>query len=103
MFYEHTVHAPNGFNSFYCQGLIVNLAALLRLGPRLPVLRIIQDNKYLMWLTLGLLLRQIRSTFDEPLDKQTIVICQFLRISMFALGIWKGFVRDRQVSVKKAA
>jgi hypothetical protein len=92
--YEYTTHTASGFNSFLCQGLIINLAAWLRLGPRLPLIRYVQDNKYLMWLLLGLLMRQIRPIFDEPLSRNMNLLCQGLRISMFMLGIWKGWLRD---------
>jgi hypothetical protein len=94
--YEHTVHAPNGFNSFWCQGVILNCAALLRLGPRLPVIRYVQDNKYILWLVLGFLLRYIRPFFDmkEPVATNIYIMCQILRVSMFSFGIWKGWIRD---------
>jgi hypothetical protein len=104
--YEHTNHAYNGFNSFYCQGLIVNLAAILRLGPRFPIIRYVQDNKYLLWLTLGLLLRYVRPIFDEPLSREAMFMLQALRLSMFGLGVWKGWLRDyfatKTQPVKKA-
>lgn len=94
VFYEYLVFAPSGFNCVLCQGFIINLAAILRLGPRFPVIRYIQDNKYLLWMALGLLLRYIRPTFDEPLSRNMNILCQGLRISMFGLGVWKGWLRE---------
>jgi hypothetical protein len=88
--YEHTSQAPNGFNSFYCQGLLVNLATLLRLGPRIPILRIVQDNKYLLWFSLGMLLRYIRPMFDEPLSAEQMMILQGIRLAMFGLFFYKA-------------
>lgn len=94
--YENRFHAPYGFNSFLCQGLITNLAVWLRLGPRLPVLRYVQDNKHVMWFLLGLLLRYVRPWFDteEPVSTNLYIVCQAARFSMFGLAIWKGFIRD---------
>jgi len=93
--YEHWMFTELPLNSFLCQGVIINLSTMLRLGPRIPILRLLQDNKYLLWLSMGLLMRQIRPIFDEEeLSKETVITCQFLRISMVALGIWKGFLRD---------
>lgn len=105
---EYSTYSPAGFNSFMCQGVIVNLAALLRLGPRFgggsggvlglvwqPIL-FVQNNKYAMWLVLGLVMRAIRPYFDskEPLSRQVQLICLVLRLSMFGLGLWKGWVSD---------
>ena len=95
-FYENWFHSPSGFNCLYCQGLILNLATLMRLGPRLPLVRYVQDNKYLLWILLGCLLRYIRPWFDtrDPLSTNLLSICQVARFSMFGLGLWKGFIRD---------
>jgi hypothetical protein len=95
--YEYSFHAPYGLNSFLCQDLITIVATWLRLGPRLPLLRYVQDNKYVMWFLLGLLLRYIRPWFDteEPLSPNLNVVCHVARVSMFGLAIWKGFLRDR--------
>jgi len=93
--YEHGFYAEQPYNSFLCQGVIINLSVMLRLGPRVPILHHVQDNKYLLWFCMGLLLQRIRPIFEEEeLTKETVIICQFLRFSMFALGVWKGFLRD---------
>jgi hypothetical protein len=94
--YEHSVYAPNGFNSYLCIGLIVHLAAVLRLGPRLPLLRHVQDNKYLLWISLGCLLRYIRPWFDtkDPIPTNLLIVCQVARGAMLMLFLWKGFLRD---------
>ena len=106
--YEHAFYTRFPWNSFLCQGVIINLSVLLRLGPRLPLVAVVQDNKYLLWFVMGLVLRQIRPMFEqETLSVQTIWICQCLRVSMVALGVWKGFLganarrkRDPRASTK---
>ena len=98
--YEIWNYTALPLNTFLCQGVIINLATLLRLGPRLPVVRCVQDNKFLLWLSLGLLLRKIRPVFDqeEDISKETMNLCQFLRISMLALFVWKGFWAESRKS-----
>lgn len=91
--YEHAVYTRLPWNSFLCQGVIINLSVLLRLGPRLPLVAVVQNNKYLLWLVMGLVLRQIRPMFEqETLSLKAISVCQCLRVSMVALGVWKGFL-----------
>ena len=91
--YEHAYYTRFPWNSFLCQGVIINLSVLLRLGPRLPLIAWVQDNKYLLWFCMGLVLRQIRPIFEqERLSMETVLICQCLRVSMVALGVWKGFL-----------
>ena len=94
--YEFGVNAPNGFNGFLCQSFIANIAAVLRLGPRLPVVRHIQDNKYILWILLGFLLRNIRTFFDtkEELPYRLGNIVQLLQVLVILLFVWKGWVRD---------
>jgi ABC-type glucose/galactose transport system permease subunit len=98
--YKH--HSPQpGLNAFFCQGLIANLAALLRLGPRLPALRIVQDNKYMLWISLGLLLRCIRPIFDAELSAEMRAVCDLLRFAMVGYGVYKGFLHDALVAKRR--
>ena len=94
--YEYGGNAPNGFNGFLCQGLIANIATVLRLGPRIPIIRHIQDNKYVLWIVLGFLLRYIRPFFDtkEALPHPFGTIVQVLRGLVFLLFAWKGWIKD---------
>jgi hypothetical protein len=94
-FYEFGVHDPYGFNSFMLQGIITNCATLLRLGPRIPIIRYIQDNKYVLWIILGFTMRYIRPYFysKEPLPRISTIFL-ILRLSFIILGLWKGWVRD---------
>ena len=94
------------YNHRVCQDLITLLATLLRLGPRLPVISILQNNKYLMWLSLGLLLRQIRPYFDNAgeggLSEQVIFLRHILIGAVLLVWLWKGFLRDRyRIGVEK--
>ena len=94
--YEFGVNAPNGFNGFLCQGFVANVATILRLGPRFPIVRHIQDNKYILWILLGFLLRNIRTFFDtkEELPYLLGKTVQLLRVLVFLLFVWKGWIRD---------
>lgn len=85
--FEFWKHTTLPVESFLCHGVILNLATTLRLGPRLPVIRHVQDNKYLMWFCLGLLLQRIRPIFEQELSRETMILCQVLRILMLALGV----------------
>jgi hypothetical protein len=94
--YEYGFNAPNGFNGFLCQGLVANIATVLRLGPRIPIIRYIQDNKYILWILLGILLRNTRSFFDtkEELPYPLGAIVLIFRVLVFSLFAWKGWIRD---------
>jgi len=94
------------YNHRVCQDLIMHSATLLRLGPRLPLLKYIQNNKFVMWLLLGLLLQKIRPYFDQAgeggLSDEVIFIHRLLVVSTLTLWTWKGFVRGRiGVNVEK--
>ena len=84
---------------------MIDLAVLLRAGPRLPLLRYIQDNKYLVWLTIGLLLRWLRPIFeldDENFPAELVIIERINKGAMVSVFVWKGFLRDKlRVDVKK--
>jgi hypothetical protein len=94
--HEYGMNAPNGFNAFLCQGLVANIATVLRLGPCIPILRYIQDNKYILWISLGLLLRNIRTYFDteDELPYPLGTVVRIFRVLLFSLFIWKGWIRD---------
>lgn len=94
--YEYGENAPNPLNSILCQGFIANTASILRLGPRIPIIRHIQDNKYLLWIMMAFLYRYIRPFFDtkEELPQPFGTIVQSLRVLLFSLFLWKGWIRD---------
>ena len=93
---EYGSYSPNGFNGFLCQGLLANIATVLRIGPRLPLFRYVQDNKYVLWILLGLLLRYIRPFFDtkEDLLHPFGTLVRVFRILVFTFFVWKGWIRD---------
>ena len=94
--HEFITYAPNGFNSFLCIGFLESVASILRLGPRVPFVRYIQDNKYVLWIVVAMLCRYIRPYFDVvPLPSNTLALALGGRALQFSLGIWKGFIRDR--------
>lgn len=93
--YEHAYHTRLPWNSFLCQGMIVSLSVLLRLGPRLPLIRLVQDNKYMLWICMGLLLRQVRPIFErEHLAMETTIVCHGLLAATVALSLWKACLCD---------
>jgi hypothetical protein len=73
--------------------LFARLATLLRLGPRLPIIRYVQENKYVLWLLLGCLMSMVRSLFDKPLSSAMVTLCKVMRLVTVAPGIWKGWPR----------
>ena len=84
-------------NELVCRDLIFHGAALLRLGPRLPVVSVIQNNKYLLWLVVGLLLRKFRYVFEgeEPLPGEIYVLRYTLIALLVTVFVWKGILVDR--------
>lgn len=77
-------------------GMLIDAAVLLRMGPRLPLLRIVQENKYLLWLVLGLALRRLRPVLDQEVLPQEIVTASWvLKACICSLFVWKGFLRDK--------
>jgi len=99
--YEVTSAAGIPKHARMVHGMLIDLAVLLRLGPRLPVIGIIQNNKFLMWAVIGLLLRHLRPVFDQDvIPPELYTIEKVNKTLMFCLFIWKGFLRDR-FEVKK--
>jgi len=91
------------YNGVAFRDTIWLVAALLRLGPRLPALRIAQDNKYLLWLSVGLWAQKFRPLYQEEELRRELVILHYvvwaLAVTMF---VWKGFLADKlRVAVKK--
>jgi hypothetical protein len=93
--YETDFSVGLPMNCGFTHGMIIDLAVFLRMGPRLPVLRYIQDNKFLMWLTIGLLLRWLRPMFDQhELPPGLVVFSLINKTFVLALFLWKGFLHD---------
>jgi len=102
---NHSEFARLGGNGERCFGMMIDLATVLRAGPRLPLLRYIQDNKYLLWLTIYLLLRWLRPVFEEEgtnIPTELVIIEWVNKIAMLSVFLWKGFLQDKfSVEVKK--
>jgi len=92
------------FNGIMCRDMIMHGAGLLRLGPRLPVLRYIQDNKYLLWLMIGLVLRKYRYLFDDEPTREMFLLRYVLIALVVMMFVWKGFLADKLkvVATKKS-
>lgn len=93
--YEFRSFQDMTFNGIMCRDMIMHGAGLLRLGPRLPVLRYIQDNKYLLWLTIGLVLRKYRHLFDEEPTREMFLLRYVLIALVVMMFVWKGFLADK--------
>ena len=102
---NHSEFERVGGNGERCFGMMVDLATVLRAGPRLPLLRYIQDNKYLLWLTIALLLRWLRPVFEQEgkdIPSELVIIEWVNKIAMLTLFAWKGFLQDKlRVEVKQ--
>ena len=86
---EHFYYIKFPMHSMSCQGVLINIATLIRLGPG----QRFTDNKYLLWFSMALLLREIRPSFekgDSVVERDIIVYG--LTAAVFALWIWKGFL-----------
>lgn len=58
----------DGHNAIRAVAFITNAVSLLRTGPRFPVIRIVQDNKFLLWICMYVLMETvIRPHWDEPI------------------------------------
>lgn len=76
---------------------ICNLAVLLRTGPRLvPIVRIFQDNKYILWTTLYVLQEvYVRPNSRRPLTWPELVLNLFLGAAMLSLGVYRHVQEQR--------
>lgn len=84
--------------------LIMLTGILLRLGPRLPVIQILQNNRYLLWLSIGLMVRQIRPLFDEgkELAMEFYLLYGILIIAFVTLFVWKSFYQTSSITSNNA-
>ena len=95
-FYELELWEGAPTNSGFLHGFVSGLAILLRMGPRFPMLRFIQDNKFLMWLTIGILVRWLLPLFhQQELPRELVVTSYGIKAAVVGIFIWKGFLRDR--------
>ena len=91
-----------GFNTVRAVSFIANIACVLRTSPRLPVLRIVQDNKYLLWISMYLLLEKIRPHLNEPIIWQAMLVNQSSAMAVIALGVYKHYKSKREQQTKPA-
>ena len=85
--------APNGVHLLHVVWLLTNIVAVLRTGPRLPVIRILQDNKFLLWISMYVLLETvIRPCMEEPLTPARIGVL----IVSYAAMLLNGFHKHRK-------
>jgi hypothetical protein len=88
--YEYSTYAVNGLTSLGCQIFIASAGTLLRLGPRLPIVRHVQENKYLLWVLLSVLMRLVRPVFDQPLSRSMWTWSIGMQVATLLLGCWKS-------------
>mmetsp|Transcript_12907 Transcript_12907/g.24651 ORF Transcript_12907/g.24651 Transcript_12907/m.24651 type:complete len:352 (-) Transcript_12907:260-1315(-) len=74
-------------------------ATLLRVGPRLPVLSYIQNNKYLLWASIGLIVRQCRPFFEADTSETATFLAAYLglvTLGVVGLGLSKHLKGNRR-------
>lgn len=95
-----------GWPTFRGMVLCANLALVLRTGPRvIPVLSIVQNNKYLLWLAMYAIQETyIRPNLLEPLTVKRQCVNLASVAAMVGLGVYKHLQEKRQISTssKKA-
>jgi len=83
----------DGHNAFRAVAFITNTVALLRTGPRVPVLRILQDNKFVLWICMYVLLETvIRPHWDEPITPAG----RGAVLASFAALVFNGWHKHRE-------
>lgn len=85
-----------GYNTLRAVSFIANVACVLRTSPRIPVLRIVQDNKYLLWMSMYFLLEKIRPHLEKPITWQVMAVNQSSAVAVIALGVYKHNKSKRQ-------
>jgi hypothetical protein len=86
-----------GWPTFRGMVLCANIALVLRTGPRVvPILRILQDNKYLLWLSMYALQEAyIRPTLHLELTLQRRLVNLGCVAAMLLLGVYKHTKEQR--------
>lgn len=96
----------SGMNTIRAVSFITNMAVLLRTSPRiLPVVRILQDNKYLLWVAMYFLQETyIRPALGDPFTPAQLAVIRTSNAAMVALGVYKHFREPRyKVGAVKSA
>ena len=99
-------HVLYGESTYAMLGLAAtaHTAALLRLGPRLPGLRVLQDNKYLMWTAIYLLAQQLRTVvkkIDDENDSIFLTALVAYTVGSLVLVILNGVNKHKQAGATK--
>jgi hypothetical protein len=84
-------------------GIIGFLATILRTGPRcIPILSSIQNNKYLLWISLYMLHENyIRPYIDVEATTARVALNLLLIIAVIALGYYKHYKEQQQLQQKQ--
>jgi hypothetical protein len=93
-----------GWPTFRGMVLCANIALVLRTGPRVvPILRILQDNKYLLWLSMYALQEMyIRPTLHLELTLQRRLLNLGCVAAMLLLGVYKHSKEQRSQRQNKS-
>lgn len=95
---------PVGYNLDRAQFALTIFANSLRTGPRIPILRVLQDNKFLLWTaTYTLMETVIRPNLDKPMSSIAVSADYVAIISMFGLGLFKHLKGGHFVNGAKEA
>ena len=85
---------PGGVHAMVVVAVITNAAAVLRTGPRLPLLRPVQDNKFVLWIVLYIVLETVlRPRMAEPLTRGGAGVLAVSYAALLGNGLYK-FLQD---------
>ena len=80
----------SGRNAARAVAFLSTIAAYLRTGPRLPLLRHVQDNKFALWICIYVFLdKVIRPHLDDPETPTTLWLGRSTIPALIGLGVYK--------------
>jgi hypothetical protein len=90
-----------GMNTVRAVSIVGFMATILRTGPRVPILSIVQNNKYLLWISLYLFHETyIRPNLNEEMTLQRKLINASVTLSAILLGLYKHRKEQQQHQTK---
>jgi hypothetical protein len=89
-----------GMNTVRAVSIVGFMATMLRTGPRIPILSILQNNKYLLWISLYLFHETyIRPYLEEEMTPKRRMINMAVTAGAGLLGLYKHF-KEKQAKTK---
>ena len=79
-----------GKNAIRAVAVLSNTVAVLRTGPRIPVIRILQDSKFLLWIAMYFVLENfIRPGLDKSLSPFGFYVVWGSYVALASLGYYR--------------